>query len=38
MVFQICKKDFDKTLKSMPAVNENLLGITWKSMKIALII
>ena len=30
------KKGFDKTLKSIPAVD--LLGIAWKFMKIALII
>ena len=32
------KKGFDKTLKNIPAVSEDLLRITCKSMKIALII
>ena len=32
------KKGFDKALKNMPAVREDLLRITWKCMKIALII
>ena len=32
------KKGFDKALKNMPAVSEDLLRITWKCMKIALII
>ena len=32
------KKEFDKTLKNIPAVSENLLMIAWKCMKIALII
>ena len=32
------KKEFDKTLKNIPAVSQNLLRIVWKCMKIALII
>ena len=32
------KKGFDKALKNMSAVREDLLRITWKCMKIALII
>ena len=32
------KKGFDKTLKNIPAVSEDLLRIVWKCMKIALII
>ena len=28
------KKGFDKALKNIPAVNENLLKIAWKCMKI----
>ena len=32
------KKEFDKTLKNIPAVSQNLLRIAWKCMKIALII
>ena len=31
------KKGFDKALKSIPAVSEDLLRIAWKCMKIALI-
>ena len=32
------EKGFDKALKNIPAVNEDLLRITWKCMKIAVII
>ena len=32
------QKTFDKALKNIPAVSEDLLGIAWKCMKIALII
>ena len=32
------KKGFDKALKNIAAVSEDLLRITWKCMKIALII
>ena len=32
------KKEFDKTLKNIPAVSQNLLRIAWKCMKITLII
>ena len=32
------KKGFDKTLKNIPAVSEDLLRIAWKSMKAALIV
>ena len=32
------KKGFDKALKNIPAVSEDLLMIAWKCMKIALII
>ena len=32
------KKEFDKALKNVPAVSEDLLKIAWKCMKIALII
>ena len=32
------KKEFDKALKNIPAVGEDLLRIAWKCMKIALII
>ena len=32
------KKVFDKTLRNIPAVSEDLLIIVWKCMKIALII
>ena len=32
------KKEFDKALKNIPAVSEDLLRIAWKCMKIALII
>ena len=32
------KKGFDKALKNIPAVSEDLLRIAWKCMKIALII
>ena len=32
------KKGFDKTLKNIPGVSEDLLRISWKCMKIALII
>ena len=32
------KKEFDKTLKNISAVGEDLLRIDWKCMKIALII
>ena len=32
------KKGFDKTLKNMPAVSEDLPKIAWKSTKIVLII
>ena len=32
------KKGFDKALKNIPDVSEDLLKIAWKSMKIALII
>ena len=32
------KKRFDKTLKNIPGVSEDLLRITWKCMKIVLII
>ena len=31
------KKGFDKALKNIAAVSEDLLRITWKCMKIALI-
>ena len=31
------KKGFDKTLKNISAVSEDLLRIAWKCMKIALI-
>ena len=31
------KKGFDKTLKNISAVSEDLLTIAWKCMKIALI-
>ena len=32
------KKGFDKALKNIPAVSEDLLRIAWKCLKIALII
>ena len=32
------KKGFNKPLKNIPPVSENLLRIAWKCMKIALII
>ena len=32
------KKGFDKTLKNLPAVSEDLLRIVWKCMKIEVII
>ena len=32
------KKGFDKDLKNVPAVSQDLLMIAWKCMKIALII
>ena len=32
------KKGFDKALKNMPAVSEDLLRIAWNCMKIAKII
>ena len=32
------KKEFDKALKNIPAISEDLLRIDWKCMKIALII
>ena len=32
------KKGFDKALKNVPAVREDLLRIPWKRMEIALII
>ena len=32
------KKEFVKTLKNIPVVSKDLLGIAWKCMKIALII
>ena len=32
------KKEFDKALKNIPAINKNLLRIVWKCMEIALII
>ena len=32
------KKGFDRTLKNISAVSEDLLRISWKSTKIALII
>ena len=32
------EKGFDKALKNKPALSEDLLRITWKCMKIALII
>ena len=32
------KKGFDKALKNVPAVSEDLLRIAWNCMKIALII
>ena len=32
------KKGYDKTLENIAAVSDNLLGISWKCMKIALII
>ena len=32
------KKGFDKALKNIPVVREDLLMIAWKCMKIALII
>ena len=32
------KKGFDKTLKNISAVSKDLLRITWKCMKIAMII
>ena len=32
------KKGYDKTLKGIPTIDEYLLKIAWKSMKIALII
>ena len=32
------KKGYDKTLKGMPTIGEDLLKIAWKCMKIALII
>ena len=32
------KKGFDKTLKNIPAVSEDLLRVAWKCLKIALII
>ena len=31
------KKEYDKTLKSIPTVNEDWLRINWKCIKIALI-
>ena len=32
------KKEFDKALKNIPALSEDLLRIAWKCMKIPLII
>ena len=32
------KKGFDKALKNIPAVSEDLLRVAWKCLKIALII
>ena len=32
------KKGFDKALKNIPTVSEDLLRIAWKCMKIAVII
>ena len=32
------KKGFDKALKNIPAISEDLLRIAWKCMKIAVII
>ena len=32
------KKGFDKVLKNIPAVSEDLLRIDWKCLKIAVII
>ena len=32
------KKGFDKALKNLPAVSEDLLRIVWKCMKIEVII
>ena len=32
------KRGFNKTLKNIPAISEDLLSIAWKSIKIALII
>ena len=32
------KKEFDKALKDIPAVSEDLMRIAWKCMKIGLII
>ena len=32
------KKVFDKALKNIPAVSDDLLSIAWKCMKIALIV
>ena len=32
------KKEFDKALKNIPAVSEDLLRITWKRLKIALFV
>ena len=32
------KKGFDKALKNIPAVSEDLLRVAWKCTKIALII
>ena len=38
MVILNLKKGFDKILKNIPALSEDLLRIAWKCMKIALII
>ena len=32
------KKEFDKTLKSIPAASKDLLRIAWKSKKVGLVI
>ena len=32
------KKGFDKALKNIPAVSEDLLRIAWKYLKIALVV
>ena len=34
----IWKNGYDKTLKNIPAVSEDLLMIVWKCMKIALMV